>query len=448
MSDISPVVAPDPFAQCPSGCVCGVRELIARQHEQGPRDADEIDAAEMRALLGAVRNGYETVRADPRLVERRHAAITTYSRARRYLNRMRSALGEQRVGRAAADFERVRERAAAVGRRRPAWLRLLRWPVVAGIGLFDVWYFSQVFRYLTSQTGDAVEGGERQVTVMLETAVAVIPGLVLAVVIAASAELLLRPLRTWREAAFRRPEPVAAPGHGARLVHALGAFGRWLLRLAWWLLPVVFVSFLLLVIAVWAALRAKYPTPPSNGYPLVSVMLLIVLLAVGTMAVKILADDPVADELSATRRRLWRLRFGHRWKSWRADRLIDAYDSAWSDLRTLRDDLQGLLRVKMLSAWEGFILRVRSLHRMTGNVTAVPWSADDERPDVLQEFVGVPQPTMEFGPLIEICRLINEREPDELRREWRELNEQYTEQFSGQPGERPGMDLAPVEPRG
>ncbi|MEV0565883.1 hypothetical protein [Dactylosporangium sp. NPDC050588] len=436
MSDVSPLAVPEPFGQCSSGCVCGMRELIAREREHGPRDADEVNAPEMRALLGAVRNGYETVRSDPRLIERRHAAVTKYGRARRHLNRMRVSIGEQQVGRAAADLERALGRAATEGRRRPAWLRWLRWPVVLGIGLFDVWYFSQVFRYLTSQTGDATDGGQHRLTMIIETAVAVLPGLVLAVVIAASAEMLLRPLHAWRAAAFLRPEPLRNASWIARLRRGLGAVHRGLLRLAWWLLPVGFVAFLLAVIAWWSALRAEYPTPPDK-YPLGAVVALIVLLAVGTMAVKILADDPVADDVASARRKLWRLRLAYSLRSRRADLLIHAYDSAWSDLRTLRDDLQGLLRIKMLSAWESFILRVRSLHQMTGNVTAAPWPTDGDRPGITQEFTGVSQPALEFGPLIEICRLIDERDPDDLRTELRALGDRYAEQLAaGSPASR------------
>jgi hypothetical protein len=161
-------------------------------------------------------------------------------------------------------------------------------------------------------------------------------------------------------------------------------------------------------------------------------MLLIVLLAVGTMAVKILSEDAAADDLSAARRRLRWQRRGHRWRAGRADRLIGAYDSAWRDLRTLRDDLVGLLRIKMLSAWEGFILRIRSLHRMTGNVTAAPWPTDGDQP-ARQEFVGISQPAMELGPLLEICRLIEERHPDKLRAMRGDIDAEYARQVVTQP---------------
>src|SRR5262249_34856712 len=158
--------------------------------------------------------------------------------------------------------------------------------------------------------------------------------------------------------------------HIGKAIHALRVVNWWMLRITWWLLPVAFVVFLLFVVAVWAGLRAKYPTPPSEGYPLTSVMLLIMLLTVGTMAVKILAEAGAGNDLSSARRRLWLLRWTYLWRARKADQLISAYDSAWSDLRTLRDDLVGLLRIKMLSAWEDFILRIRSLHQMAGNVTA------------------------------------------------------------------------------
>jgi hypothetical protein len=434
MTDISRSDSRDLFAHCPSGCVCGVRELVARQAEQGERAANEVDATEMRSLLVAVRDGYETVRSDPRLAARRHAVTTAYAHAERHLNRLRTTLAERHVARCAEAVSRTEQRAATEGRRRPTWLRRLRWPAVLGIGFFDVWYFNQVFRYLTSQTGDAANGGTLRLYGMLETLVAVVPGLVLALVIATSADLLLRPLRAWQAAAFRRPDRPAEAHRSSRVhrtLRVLGAVGRWLLRLAWWLLPVGFVLFMLGVIAVWAGLRAAHSSPPAQGYPKLSVILLIVLLALGVMAVKIAADDPAADELSAARRRLrWRQR-GYHLRADRADRLISAYDGAWRDLRTLRDDLVGLLRIKMLSAWEGFILRVRSLHRMAGNVTAAPWPTGDDRPSGHQEFEGVPQPALELGPLLEICRLIDERHPDKLRDMKREIENEYARQVGG-----------------
>ncbi|GGK79227.1 hypothetical protein [Mangrovihabitans endophyticus] len=425
MTEVSRSESRDLFGHCPGGCVCGVRELVAKQAEQGERDANEVDAAEMRSLLVAVRDGYETIRTDPRLVERRHAATTAYERAERHLNRMRTSLAEQRVAGSAAEVART-ERAASGGRRRPSWLRRVRWPVVIGIGLFDAWYFSQVFRYLTSQTGDGGAGGAQRVFTTVETVVAIVPGLVLAVVIATGADLLMRSLKTWKEAAFHQREKIEGRG---RVRAALGAVGHGLIRLAWWLLPVVFVMFLLAVIAVWAGIRAKSSAPPDDGYPMSPVMALILLLSVGAMAVKIAADDRPADDVSAARRRLRRQQYGYKLQSGRADRLIGAYDSAWRDLRMLRDDLVGLLRIKMLSAWEGFILRVRSLHRMVGNVTAAPWPTG-EAPSVRQEFEGIPQPAMELGPLLEICRLIDERDPERLREIKRDLDAEYARQVN------------------
>jgi hypothetical protein len=283
MTDIAPGESRDLFAHCPSGCVCGVRELVARQAEVGEREATEVDAAEMRSLLVAVRDGYETVRSDPRMAARRHAATLAYDRAERHHNQMLTTLADHRMSRSAEEVSRT-ERAATATRRRPRWLRLVRWPAVIGIGFFDVWYFSQVFRFLTSQTGDAAAGGSQRLYGLLETLVAVVPGAVLALVIAVGADLLLRPLHAWKAAAFRTREKPVGTGWD-RVLWTLGAVGRWVLRLTWHLLPVFFVLFVLAVVALWAGLRAKYASAPPDGYPSASVMALILLLATGTMAV-------------------------------------------------------------------------------------------------------------------------------------------------------------------
>ncbi len=57
----------------------------------------------------------------------------------------------------------------------------------------------------------------------------------------------------------------------------------------------------------------------------------------------------------------------------------------------------------MLSAWEGFVLRIRSLHRMTGNVTAHMPSGSANGNTIEPEFKNIPQPQMEMGALLEIC---------------------------------------------
>jgi len=93
----------------------------------------------------------------------------------------------------------------------------------------------------------------------------------------------------------------------------------------------------------------------------------------------------------------------------------------------------------MLSAWEGFILRVRALHRMAGNVTAADPSGTvpDSQQVILPEFEGIPQPQMELGPLHEICRLIQERPPAALRDRKRALDAEYARQVTRGRPEKP-----------
>ncbi|MFI6393731.1 hypothetical protein [Nonomuraea sp. NPDC050540] len=402
-----------PFpSSCSPGCSCGLRDLVTAAHEAEERRPTEIDNAEMRALLASVQSGYETIRGDVRLAQRRHTVQTTHARARRQLNAMETWLAAGTVRAAAASFARAAARAAQ-GSRRPRWLRVIRWPVVITVGTFDAWYFMQVFRFLTATLGDAVGGGQLG---LWERIVPMVPGVVIAVALAVSGSLLLIPLRAWREATLRP---------GGRVV-----------RLLWWCLPVVFVGMLLTVVAVWAGLRSAYPVPPRQGYPLFSVMLLITMLSLGAIVTKVMADDPEADALGAARRRLFWQRVAYQRQARRAEVMIARYESAWSDLRTLRDELVGLLRLKAVSAWEAFILRTRALHRRAGNVTALP-VAPPVGPEpsmegmVLPEFEEVRQPRPELGPLHEICRLIEEQDPDELLEHLDELAEEYRNQLAG-----------------
>jgi hypothetical protein len=440
-----PERSPDPFSQCPSGCVCGVRELVAQAHDRGQRAAEDVDAAEMRALLTAVRSGYEAVRTDDRLPARREQANIAWARADRQLNTMKTMLDEQQLSQTATEVGEAKK-AVVRGNPRPSWLRAIRWPVLVGIGLFDVYYFNQVFRYLTSQTGDAASGGHGIFANAWETLAAIVPGVALAIIIAASGEMLLRPLHAWKAAAFRKPDGSDLEGRGARALFGLGAIGRWMLRLAWRLLPVCFVITLLSVIGVWAGLRAKYVRPPSDGYPIASVMLLIVMLSLGAMAVKILAADPPSEKLAGARRELWRRRRIYLWHARKADRLIGDYECTWSDLRTLRDDLVGLLRVKMLSAWEGFVLRIRSLHRMSDNVTAHDQSDPEDRGLIHPEFEGVPQPQMELGALLEVCRLIEAKKPTLLRNRKKDLDVEYARQLTRDLPHTRQAELVPRSP--
>jgi hypothetical protein len=290
-----------------------------------------------------------------------------------------------------------------------------------GVGLFDVYYFNVVFRYLTSQTGDAANAPGLFVRA-LEWFAALMPGVVLAITIAASGELLLSPLRAWQSAA-------QADKTDKRV--------RWILRVGWWLLPFCFVLLILRVVSQWAGLRALYTRPPSSGYPMGAVMLLILMLSVGAMMLKAYSSDAPAEKLAAAKRELWWRRRIYLWRTRRAGKLISAYDLAWSNLSTLRDDLVGLLRIKMLSAWEGFILRVRSLHRMTGNVTAHVSNGSMKGGVIEPEFKDIPQPQMELASLIRVCSLLDDCIPANLRERKREMDAEYARQLTQPPWREP-----------
>jgi len=433
---------------CTHGCVCGLRDMIESARETERRAATTIDNAEMRALLGAVQSGYEDIRADPRLPERRHAAQAAFSAAWAYLDDLELRLKAGVVGRAAGEADRAGVRADA-SRRRPRWLRLIRWPVVLSVGAFDTWYFTQVFRYLTSSTGDKGKG-QSGFAGLLEQYAAYAPGMVLAVTIAVSGVLLLVPLRAWSAAARNvsswepgREEGGDGTDDGQSWEEfRTGRSRRRFVRITFYLLPIAFVLTLLTVIADWAGLRAAYPTPPERGYPKDSVALLLVMLSVGAIAVKIAADDPDGEDVAAAGRRLAVTRAMYLRRSRRAGALIGRYESSWSDLRTLRDELLGLLRLKAVSAWEAFILRTRALHHGAGNIAAIPAGAPLESADadnrlILPEFENVLQPRPELGPLNEICRLIGEFPPSILLARKEKIDNEYLRQLVVKRAEAP-----------
>ncbi|WP_239394114.1 hypothetical protein [Frankia sp. CiP3] len=413
-----------------------------------PRAPTTIDNAEMRALLSAVRSGYEDVRTDGRLAARRHAAQAAFGAAWAYLDDLELRVRAGTVGRAAEEADVAGARAAA-SRRRPRWLRMVRWPVVLSIGAFDTWYFAQTFQYLTSSTGDK-DTGRGGFVRLWESYAAYAPGIVLAAALATSGVLLLLPLRAWQAAAHRfsprSPErggsaettadgpPGDEPGPG----HSRGR----IVRLTFYLLPLAFVLTLLCVVADWAGLRAASSAPPEQGYPKASVALLLVMLSVSAIAVKIAADDPDGEHAGAAGRRLAIARGRYLRRSRRAGALIGRYESSWSDLRTLRDELLGLLRLKAVSAWEAFILRTRALHQRAGNIAAIPagaplYPAETDDRLILPEFENVLQPRPELGPLHEICRLIDGFPPSVLRTRKEEIDKEYLRQLNKNPVDIP-----------
>jgi len=425
--------------------------MIEEARRSPERGADTIDNAEMRSLLAAVQSGYEAVRGDPRLARRRHAAQTTASRARRGLDDLDLRLRSGTIRRLAGEATEARTRAARS--RRPArWLRAIRWPVVLSVGVFDTWYFSTVFRFLTSSTGD--RGREAHgFAAFMERFAAVAPGLVLAITLAACGAALLHPLRAWSSAARRRAASRDISGEPSprRTDQRAGGLRDLAVRHGLQLLPVGFVAIVLYVVADWAGLRARPGVDAARqGYPLEAVMLLMIVLSLGAIAVKIMADDPDGEDEAAARRRLAVHRAVFLWRSRRASTHLGAHESAWSDLRTLRDELLGLLRLKSVSAWEAFILRTRALHHRAGDITATPVDGspviDETGRLALPEFENLRQPRPELGPLLEICRLIVELDPSALRQRKERIDAEYLRQLAD--GQRPaGTHRHPPEGR-
>lgn len=430
------------LASCPAGCVCDVRDMIRAAQEAGTRRPTEIDNGEMRTLLGAVRDGYDTVRRDPRIVPAQDAVDSAFRRARRALDLLRATVDSGKIAEA-AQLAREKQAIAARGPRRATWLRVVRWPVVFAVGAFETWYFMQVFSYLTSYEGDAEAGEAGGLSAIWERIIPIVPGIALAIALAVSGALLLMPLRAWRDRAHRPvPDPPPGAGRTARLRVATARALRTLIRLAWWTLPVLFAVTLLGVVAYWAGLRALYPQPPAEGYPLLPVMLLLVMISLAAIVTKILADDPVADEAASARRRLFLLRCRFEWRLGRADRHLARYRSALRRARGLRDDLAGLLRMKMLSAWADHILRIRALHQAAGPIAPAPQAhpaglaeALEELDAVIREigvpeFEGIRQPRPEPGLLLELCRVIDELEQQNLETEREAIVAAYRRQLA------------------
>lgn len=359
---------------CHHGCGCDIRNLVVSA-EQGPeRDPERLDNGEMRMLLRATREVAELVSHNRgQLAEARTRTIGAHARTESAVQSLArfEAAASLRAARAAHDTVVARhERDGAHDRRRrEMWIRVLRWPVIVAMALFDAWFFMQVFQYLT--VSDASVS-------VVEKAVSFLPGVVLALALLLSGQAIAAPVHRMRE----RLHALQSRRPGWALLGSLA-------------LPLLYLMAVLLTVTMWAVLRVRsvgVEEAEVGGarYPPGWVAVLMLVLGVTAVAMKVVAHNPYADSAAEARRGLLRTRLVYAWLVRRANDALCDQERAWSDLRALRDELASQVRLESMHAWEAVILTARMLHGQAGQIPPAP---------ALQKGTSHPSPTGWPAPL-------------------------------------------------
>ncbi|MFF9864245.1 hypothetical protein ACF1G0_02270 [Streptomyces sp. NPDC013953] len=420
---------------CHHGCGCDVRHLV-KSARQGPeREPEHLDNGEMRMLLRAARDVAELLsRNRAPLAAARARAIGTYARAEDAVHRLArfEAAATLRAARTAHDTVEARhaEDGAHDRRRREMWIRLLRWPVIGAMAVFDAWYFMQVFQYLAVSDEDVSPA---------EQAVSFLPGVVLALALMLSGHSLAGPL-------YRGRELLRAAGKRRPVLALAGSLA----------LPVLYLLAVLFTVTVWAGLRAG-DTGAGGGavegtrYAPGWVAVLMLVLAITAVAMKVVAHNPYADSAAEARRGLLRARMTYAVLVRRTGDALREHDRAWSDLCALRDELASHVRLESMRVWEAAILTARMFHGQAGHLpptlaalgpgtepggTGPSGPEPGSRPRIepggtaaqaptaawmAPLFSGVVEPPPELGPLVEAHRITVTCAPDGLRARRTEL---------------------------
>jgi hypothetical protein len=395
---------------CHHGCGCDIRHLV-KSAERGPeRDPEHLDNGEMRMLLRAAREVAQLVGHNrEQLAAVRARTIDAHARTEEAIQSLArfEAAASLRTTRAA--HEAVEHRHAEDGahdrRRREMWIRVLRWPVIAAMALFDAWYFMRVFQYLTTSE-EAVSPAERTVSFL--------PGVVLALALMLSGHAIAAPLHRIRE-----------------WLHVLRDRRPALSLLGSLTLPVLYLAAVLSTVTVWAVLRARdtgMEEVEGARYAPGWVAVLMLVLAITAVAMKVVAHNPYADSAAEARRGLLRARLTYAWLVRRVGNALREHERAWSDLCAVRDELASQVRLESMRVWEAAILAARMSHGQAGHLPPAPavspGGAEAQAPTaawVAPLFSGVVEPPPELGPLVEAHRIAVTFAPAELRARRTEL---------------------------
>ncbi|QXJ23427.1 hypothetical protein AGRA3207_004575 [Actinomadura graeca] len=397
---------------CTHGCDCwkkGFQDYIDRSPEREPHETDNQEA---HALLVARNRAIRDVRRRRgELAAARHSVISGHGALQERMNRMRSLTG-RRV------LPGLAERHSAEGSREeprpPFWLRVVHWPVVISAGLFDLWYFMQIFQLISL--------GNRSAS-LLDIIVTALPGLVLAVGLVVSGHLVGAPLYR----AMRRHEALQEQRRGLK---------RWICGLWPWPMRLALPMTLIFITGLWGAFRAIEANGGQAKVSMQMVGLLVMALAVTAIVIKAAAYDPVAEGRGDARRDLLLVRVRLGWYRRQAHRKLAECRRSWSDLCALRDEVVAQVRGRYGEAYE-FITYARGMHGKAGQLppSFATMAAFEPDPESLagrveSDFQAVDQPPPEFADLREVQRVILKYDPESMAEELARLTGEADSQLT------------------
>jgi hypothetical protein len=336
----------------------------------------------------------------------------------------------------ARSLQRVESRHAGDGaedrRRRPPWPRWLPWTVLVAAGVFETWFFGQIFRFLAGVDFSTTEG---KATVLI----AYLPGLLLAVALLLAGSLMGEQLirrkhakEGWPAGDMARPTWELALPLVLVLLAVVGA-------LAW-----ARARFLGAVNAAQSAFAQGQAGSVSGGdiFPEWAVIVLIMMVTVAAIGMKAAAHNPFANSADEARRDLDTILKKSAGQCAEVEHALLELERAWDDVRgTLLLALNAVQDrwVMLLRAWpeerqpEDGDPRWESAVPPDHPATSATGSALPDVDRSLAWLERTPEPLPALGPLRHARQVLLERPPDPLWVEFRRLVSDLDNQLARDP---------------
>lgn len=354
----------------------------------------------------------------PELERRRTTVVAAHEAAQSSLSELRrlSTLGEAMNAQAAvAAVEQRHANDGAEDRRHRLWPAWIPWAVVVGAGIFETWFFGQIFRFVSNVDASTIPG-------RIGALISYLPGLMLAATVALAGTLLGEPFARWKDR--KEGRPTAEP------------------RPIWWV-AAPFAACLLVVVGLLSLARAQFlqgtRAEEANLVPEWSLILLMLMVTVGAVVVKAVTHNPFAASAERAERNLEKAYKVYRELQKEVDKRLTELRVAWHELQAIylesRSGVQNIAVVR-LYAWPSEQNR-RSVDALgNGMVPRVPSLelADPlYHPSVDDMLTGLEQtadPQPALGLLLHAEQVLVRYHPEPLDEERRKLIDDIDKQFA------------------
>jgi hypothetical protein len=446
---LTPLVPSDTIlTPCHHGCTCGLHQQTVYGERVPLHPPSDLDHGEMALLVEAAGDAARLLNDfHDHFRKLRAAATRTHGQARRALRELTQLLGSGAAAKARAERDRVEAAYAdlTLAERQPAprWLKVTAVAAVAGMAIFDAYFFQQTFLNILGVTvNDAWWKRE----------IGLVAALVLAIGLIAAGRVLAGPIwrlgHRWRRPASPDDKPPRRAARIGRILAIGAAPAATFFVLGWW----ASVRGQAAVITQSAIATGSTASPPiPNG---LSVMLLLLSLALTVIVLEVLVYNPYQADVRRTERSMAKLRKQVTAGTDAVTEALDTHEIAWRDMRSARDEVIGFVQAELARPWQTVILPARLRHGKAGPTPVAPkCEVKVEMPAVTSVhgdiagadqvtityhlFEGVPQPQPGPGPLAEVVRAVLDLSPDALRVEQRRLEQAIHAQL-GDDKTRPG----------